>query len=631
MLKNFIKKIKKIMKISFTKMLAVIAAILVLGAQAFAQNVIWTENFGAGAIPATWTNVDAAGQLTTVWEYSTAGPYFGSQPAFSAPTASNGFAIFNSDAAGNVSHDVRLTTDAINCSALTTVIAKFSNQYAYYSTGNVSIAELGVSTNGTTFTYFPILEGIAANDLSISETVEEVDITSVAAGQTTVYLQFRWRGFYEYAWRIDDIKVQDGVTPLPPDNVGIASGFYAIAPSYQMPVDQVDTIRFLADVANVGSNAQTNVTLTVNVVKNSNSTSVHTQSYNYGTLQPGDTIENYLFPQVFVPAAIQESYTATYTLTSDATDSNPADNTATFDFEVSDGIFGKVAVPTSSIAPGGNNSWTAGTHYYVFNGTEISGLDTTARYATAITFGISNAIGTQAIAGQSVDLFLEKGYDVNENGLIEASERTVVAFGSHTFVAADDDIIIAVPIDNFSGLTPLYELEDNEHYLVTVRYAPSNATSNMFLLMSDADNYSAANFAAGLNGVIRYDHLLDIGNSTDYNHITNFSGNPTPAIGLITSTVFTTSSADIKLEDNALAVFPNPADDFITATINLTQTAKNATITIYNIQGQIVETRTLGNVSKEQVRFDVSNYTSGTYMISIDTEFGHTIKRFVKK
>ncbi|MFT6150393.1 MAG: hypothetical protein ACJAUH_003098, partial [Saprospiraceae bacterium] len=283
-----------------------------------------------------------------------------------------------------------------------------------------------------------------------------------------------------------------------------------------------------------------------------------------------------------------------------------------------------------NIAPGADNSWTAGTHYYAYKGTEITGLDTTARYATAITFGIANATGAQGIAGNSVDVFLEKGYDVDGSGLIETTERTVVAFGSYTFTANDDDIILAVPIDNFSGTTLLYELEDNSHYLVTVRYS-ATGTEDMFLLMSGAENYSGADFAAGLSNAPRYGGFLDIGNSGDYNYITNFNGNPTPAVGLLTSTVFTTSTADRQLDANSLIVFPNPATEFVTATLDLKETAENARITIYNVHGQVIETRNLSNVRNEQVQFNLDNYTSGTYLMSIDTDFGHTIKRFIVK
>jgi hypothetical protein len=42
-------------------------------------------------------------------------------------------------------------------------------------------------------------------------------------------------------------------------------------------------------------------------------------------------------------------------------------------------------------------------------------------------------------------------------------------------------------------------------------------------------------------------------------------------------------------------------------------------------------TRYLSNIQKEQIQFDLSDFTSGTYMMSIDTNLGHTVQRFVVK
>jgi hypothetical protein len=194
-----------------TKTVITFILIMTLGGRGFTQNIIWSQDFGNGEIPTTWTNTDASGQLTSVWEYSTDGYYFGNQPFFNAPTADNGFAFFNSDAAGlqTVSHDVQLTTDSIDCSSLSTVVVSFYNQYGYYSSDSIAIAELGVSVDGVNFTYYRILTQIPQNDLTASETLEQVDISEDAAGQSTVYLRFRWRGNWEYGWRIDDIAVQD--------------------------------------------------------------------------------------------------------------------------------------------------------------------------------------------------------------------------------------------------------------------------------------------------------------------------------------------------------------------------------------------------------------------------------------
>ncbi len=80
--------------------------------------------------------------------------------------------------------------------------------------------------------------------------------------------------------------------------------------------------------------------------------------------------------------------------------------------------------------------------------------------------------------------------------------------------------------------------------------------------------------------------------------------------------MFTTTTSDVKLAEDALTIFPNPADVFITATIKLEEMVENATFTIYNINGQVIETRNLSNVTNEQVLFDLEGYTSGVYFMT---------------
>ncbi|MFK7948661.1 MAG: T9SS type A sorting domain-containing protein [Saprospiraceae bacterium] len=617
---------------TFTK-LFFLFFLISINSQTMAQNVIWSEDFGGGEIPLSWTNTDASGQITdTIWEYSTDGPYFNNQPTFSSSTASNGFVIFDSDAIGSlpIPHDVRLTTDAIDCSSLTTVIAKFSNQYAYYSINGVSIAELGVSTDGTTFSYYPILLSIAQNELTHSETIQEIDISTDAAGQSTVYLQFRWRGIWEYAWRIDDIKIQDSFTPLLPDDLAIANDFYAIAPSYKMPQNQIDTIRFLADVANIGANNQNNVTLSVEVERDIDNAIVFSKSINLGTMNSLDTIENTLFTDTYLPPNTLGSYTATYSVdNASGIDDNPDNNSVSFSFEIVENEFAKAPAATVGIAPQVNN-WTTGTHYYIYNGSQINGIDTVARYANAITFRVANIIANESVVDESVDVILEKGYDINNNGLIESSERTIVAIGDHIFTNADHNEVINVPLINVTGIgSDIYELEDNTHYLVSVKYDAPASSNNMILLMSDELNYNAANYVAGLAGQERYHFISDIGNTGDYDYIFNFTDDPIPLINLETSVLSSVTTAELKLEQDVLTLFPNPANEFVNVTIDLPKKSKEVRLTVFNIQGQVVERLFFNNIKNQQLQIDVNEYSNGTYMMSIDTDFGHTIQRLL--
>jgi len=62
---------------------------------------------------------------------------------------------------------------------------------------------------------------------------------------------------------------------------------------------------------------------------------------------------------------------------------------------------------------------------------------------------------------------------------------------------------------------------------------------------------------------------------------------------------------------------------------NLTiETTEKATIEILNTQGQIIKTI---NTADKQTSIDVSNLSSGVYIIKAKTESGMAVKKFIKE
>jgi hypothetical protein len=173
----------------------------------FAQ-VFWSEDFSNQASStANWvTGGTNAG--TEVWNWSIdplAGYVDPNIPAFVAPTATTGYFFFNSDANGQAKpHDITLTNVGapINCTGKSAITARFFTQFAKAAAG--SIAELGISTNGTTFVYKTLFAGLPANAV-LADTIDVA--LPEATNQPQVWLQFRWRGNWEYHWKVDDISL----------------------------------------------------------------------------------------------------------------------------------------------------------------------------------------------------------------------------------------------------------------------------------------------------------------------------------------------------------------------------------------------------------------------------------------
>ncbi len=185
-----------------------IAAGLVGRISVVSAQVFWSEHFDDGFIATSNWSSSGTNAGASRWEWSddsAAGYVDASVPPFGAPSAADGYFLFNSHANHPVPHDVWLenVNRTVDCSLHTRVHMRFYTQYLYYQpTGTV--AEVGVSTDGITYHYQPLFEGHPPN-LPFEGWVEVP--LPWADGQPQVRLRFRWRGNYEYHWKIDDIEL----------------------------------------------------------------------------------------------------------------------------------------------------------------------------------------------------------------------------------------------------------------------------------------------------------------------------------------------------------------------------------------------------------------------------------------
>jgi hypothetical protein len=411
----------------------------------------------------------------------------------------------------------------------------------------------------------------------------------------------------------------------PQNDLAIANDFYAIASTYSMPVFSVDTLRFLADIANIGSAAQTNVTLGVEVKRNSDNVIVFTTSNNYGTIPAMDTLPAQLFSSTFLPPSIVESYTVTYTVSGDSIDYNITDNSKSFQFEVTPNEFSKVAAITRNVSPSGANSYTYGTTFRTKQAIDIFGScnDTTSRTLDSISFGVGNPT---VLVGEFVDIFISKPFsgnflDADGDGLVEINERELVAFGTYTFTGNEpSDQYISIPVINFTANSP-YQLENDMIYSVVVKFDALATGSQLFLSASDDLNYDAADFAANISGVETYSQLIDVGNSGDYG-TAGFVGTVVPAIKLITTTNTTNNGSFINTINQTICSGQNYIFDgqILTQTGNYTAiyTATNGCDSIAQLNLSVIPTiqTTFNELVCQGSSITVGNQTystSGTY------------------
>lgn len=172
------------------------------------------EDFALG-LPAGWQAIDNAGNGVN-WSYTTTGIFnYGTYPGWDSlsvtnTTASNGYMIYDSDASnGSVGgENADMITDAIDCSLHSNVHLMFNELFVHFA----ETATVSVSTDGSTWTQvFDATAGLAQNDGTPNPTLVDLDITSIAANQVTVYVKFNFTGDYDYFWMVDDITLYEQV------------------------------------------------------------------------------------------------------------------------------------------------------------------------------------------------------------------------------------------------------------------------------------------------------------------------------------------------------------------------------------------------------------------------------------
>ena len=565
--------------------------------QAMTAQTFWSEDFSSQSdFESNWTNGGDNGGGGEVWTWSDdpGALTFGSQPDFGATTAANGFILFNSDGNGENVHDVTITSPVIDCSGQSTVFLSSENQYAYFSTGGTSVAEVGVSIDGGDFLYRQILADVEQN--ALTDAVQPVAIElPEAANQSNVRIQFRWRGNFEYAWKIDDINLSS-MDPTPLNDLTLFQPRSAF--NFETPVSMIDTVFMAFGIQNNGLADQFNVSASANISGSNGDTFDTTETTD--TLQADSTVF-FLFDESFIPSG-EGNYTLTYTTSSDSTDSNEMDNEALAFFRITEDIFSKddniVANATQPLNIG--DFWEIGNYYVVPNG----GYE-------AYEAEFSVASNGNAHQGQQVTVFL---YKVKEDSdpLVSLSDDDldVVGFGEYTFTNEENFDIVTVGLDDLIEATPGVVLEEGAGYILTIQYTP-----DMFV------PYSALPYWFDIATVSR-------GDGGDW-----FNGGFGPEITALCRMRIreegAVSTQEPQLEESKLNLFPNPVKDQLTLELALEDINEQVEIQIIDATGKTMFRNIYENIQKETLNFVTAKYPAGNYFLHVRTAEGVKSERFV--
>lgn len=172
--------------------------------------VLLSEDFASGSLPAGWTN-DSLGQpAMNLWIFNNQYNRSITGAGFDA-----NFAIFDSDEGStndNMDENASLTTPAINLAGASAVRLEFDEQYRALSGPNTQGSSRKIESSldgGATWTVMVYDSVNVGYPNPAAHTILNIPATS---GATTVHFRFTWTGSYDWWWAIDNVNIY-GLSP----------------------------------------------------------------------------------------------------------------------------------------------------------------------------------------------------------------------------------------------------------------------------------------------------------------------------------------------------------------------------------------------------------------------------------
>jgi hypothetical protein len=537
-------------------------------------------------------------------------------PIFASTTAANGYAYVNSDAAGPLtsSHISRLTSKAINCSGKNKVYIRFESLIGIFSTPSDHNVLLKVSNNNTTWTTYNFLPGLTSDDqISADPEITILDISSVAANKSNVYLQWEWTGNNEYWWMLDDIVLSS--TDLTPANDLAIDDFLYPVSSAVTPVSQIatDTFGFYAFVSNNGLADQHNVTLYAEV-RDAAYTLLYSDSATIATLTAGykDTLIE--LPGRYAPNIPIGIYSVLYFVKSDGgADGRPADNVQGDYFEVTQSVFAKENGPTGAERPGFATpvDWAVG-NLYRMSSTSLDNYKAVGfefASATDPDYPIEKVHATAYLFKVHNDVAAADFATFNKTSFLSPTSMDRVGKGEYQFApGAKNYDIESVEIQDFQTGASGVHLTPGASYIAAIGYADSSRVAYHTF------DYATKHFF--------YSSMVYAGQW----YLDGFSNKANAVLRMVIDLITTTD--DKPLPESTLTVFPNPARDIVNLKVDFNQPT-DATVTLAQLNGRVIQIDERKALTSEVLTYEVLQLPAGAYIARIATKTGTATKTFI--
>jgi hypothetical protein len=239
-------------------------------------------------------------------------------------------------------------------------------------------------------------------------------------------------------------------------------------------------------------------------------------------------------------------------------------------------------------------------------------------YAKSVTY----AMGDNMARFIGKDLLVEiRAYPrVLTNATAVIDSFPIVAVGINTIDPTDTAAysIQTVNILDVNSLEDSTLLAANSQYLVMIKYVrPAGDT----LSVAPRFGFSGDEPFISYGTVVLSDQL----------YLGGFGGSNVVARLNTNDVVSSPTAIQNIVERSQFELMPNPADKLLNVNMNLDVLSENVTITLFDINGRIIEQSNYSNVKDQSVQLNVENLNAGFYFVRIKTDNGVQTKEFVKK
>lgn len=569
------------------------------------RDVVFSEDFANGIDGnngfGSW---EVTGPNAAIWRWSTTGPvgaFSAPTQRINSPTASNGFMMFNGDSANTdfnadppvivgapVEWDAALESPVLDLSASPFVEIVFTHRFRWCCQATSPHALQLSLDGGATWPISYTINGVFnANDDNNSAQIRQNISNDIAGNASNVKFRFQHNPTAShYHWQIDDVQIVE----LFPNNLTMNDGYTTQTGTGEeygrMPYPQLlETILMGGTITNSGSDEQTNVVINVSVT-NSAGVEVMSASRTIANLASGAT--DALEEAVAVPANLPDDvYTATFTVSADAEDNDPSDNTFLRVFEINQDIYSADGI-----------------------GNHPAGYE------------ILSSIGTNSFTDAADGLVVMNYYQMDEAADVYGIEFLTTAnteVGGYVTVSLLDtaDVFLDI-VTNPIAESVAYDLTEADLAAGRVRVlfdSPVNLSPNAY--------YAAVTLYSNNNaGRIR---ILDDATVPQPNAMTliYIPGDQVYTNGNGTSIRMLLSNSVAVNENEALegvTMFPNPTNGIVNVR---TSNSGTHNVEVTNVLGAVVgQTSFAGSTT-----LDLSELSKGVYMVRVFNEAGSMVER----